>query len=255
MNFKTICFFMIIPFISLFSTECPVHVNEAQPELQAMPESSVETCFNEFISKGGTIIRLEGDVKPFQLSPNDIVFPACSGGNNRSQTLWNLLRPYADKITLNKPHATQYGFDPFNGKANWNRANPQKHDEFVLWAGVLKSPKLGWDVFASWLNKTDATPEEMNKMTEYYNEHYYHIDNLNGFRRVYITFAKNAHIHMYRLNQTNESLENVIVLFFPIEDLIKNPLPEWNTYHGSKKAYQELAKKISAYLDLTQVTK
>jgi hypothetical protein len=232
----------------------PIFFHETDDELQNNEGSSLETSLLEFTAKGGTIIRLEGDAEPYQLLPGDMVFPACSGGNNRSQTLWNLLRSYSNKISLKQPHATQYGFDPYNRKANWLRIKPpQQNDEFFLWAGVAKSEKLGWDIFADWLTRSEAAPEELNIMLNFYNQEYYNPNLPEGTRRIYITFAKNAHIHLYRLNQTNTSLENVVVLFFPLEDLIKHPLPVWDTYPGSIKSYIEFAGILSPYLDFTKL--
>lgn len=124
-------FFMLISTVTLTANDHeitqPIHVNrpiyphEADKELQENLTSSLEASLREFKAKGGTVIRLDGATLPYQLLPGDMVFPSCSGAQNRSQTLWNLLRPYSDKISLKQPHATFYGFDPYNGKANWLR--------------------------------------------------------------------------------------------------------------------------------------
>jgi hypothetical protein len=227
---------------------------EADPTLESHVESSLQTSLNRFLSKGGTFIRQEGDKEAFPLLEGDIVYPSCSGGSNRSQTLWNLLRPYSDKIRLKQPHATQYGFDPYNGQANWLRQESSNMaNEFQLWAGIPKSPKFGSEKFDSWLTKTSATPEELEVLTDYFNREYYNPNVPPGTRRIYITFGKNAHIHLYRLSQTNESLKNVFVLFYPLEDLIKNPPDEWNAAPRSIKTYVELSKLISRYLDLSAI--
>lgn len=88
-------------------------------------------------------------------------------------------------------------------------------------------------------------------MTKYYNTHYYHPDLPQGSRRVYITFTKNAHTHLHRLNATNGSLKDVYVIVYPIEDLIAHPLPEWETYPRSLKTYQELASILIKYLNFS----
>ena len=98
-----------------------------------------------------------------------------------------------------------------------------------------------------------VSPQTLAVMSDYYNSHYYNPSLPTGTRRVYITFAKNAHIHLYRLTQTNASLKNVIVLFFPLEDLINAPLPEWNTYPYSVKSYAKFAEMLIAYLDFSQL--
>lgn len=116
-----------------------------------------------------------------------------------------------------------------------------------------RSPKLGWDIFEEWLTRSDATTEILEIMLNYYTREYFNPDIPAGTRRIYITFQRNAHIHLYRLNQTNDSLENVVILLFPLDDLIKHPLPEWNAVPCSLKTYIELAKKLESHLDLSQL--
>lgn len=232
----------------------PIYPHEAEGELEKLDESTLEKILAEFTSKGGTIVRLDESNKPFKLASGDYVFPACSGGNNRSQTLWSVLRPFDGKINLMQPHATRYGFDPYNGLPNWNRTHhTQKDDEFTSWAGVSKSRKFGWDIFEEWLSRSDVTVEELDLMLEYYNTHYYHPNIPADTRRVYMTFAQNTHVHLHRLCQTNESLDNVVVVFIPLEDLIAKPAAEWDTYPRSVKAYTELGNILKAYLDFSQL--
>jgi hypothetical protein len=231
-----------------------IHADEFDEDLELIESSNLHSSITEFIAKGGVLLRMEGEVSPFQFKMGDMVFPACSGGNNRSQTLWGLLLPYNEMISLQPPHATRYGFDSYNGKINWNRTNHfQKDDEFVKWAGVSKSTKFGWNLFNDWLLSDEATTSELELMTEYYNANYYNPSPLHGKRRIYITFAKNAHVHLYRLNQTNSTLENVFVLFYPIEDIIAKPLTEWETHPRSVKAYSELASMLEKYLDFGKI--
>ena len=232
----------------------PIDWNEVDEDLQSVEGSSLMKVLTVFQEKGGTIIRLDGNAAPYQLLPGDMVFPSCSAGINRSQTLWNVLRPYSDKITLRQPHATRYGLDPFNGKVNWHRVEGKaSSDDYYLWAGVERSPRFGFDVFNAWLEKKEATPEELQIISSYYDREYYNPDIPAGTRRVYITFSKNAHAHLYRLNQANRSLENVVVLYFPLADMIKHPLPEWNTYQASLKSYVEFSNILKAYLDFDRL--
>lgn len=138
---------------------------------------------------------------------------------------------------------------------NWNRTHHiQSNDEFIKWAGFYKSTKFGWDLFNDWLSRNEATKSELEMMTDYYNSHYYNPSLTLGARRVYVTFARNAHVHLHRLNQTNATLENVFVLFYPIEDLIAKPLPEWETHPRSVKAYYELASMLEKHLDFTKLS-
>jgi hypothetical protein len=229
-----------------------LYSSEADEDLEKKESSSLRATLMEFSAKGGTLIRLEKDAEPFKLAPGDQVFTSCSGGNNRSQTLLEVLRPYAAQLDLLLPHATRYGFDPYNGLVNWHRTHhKQKDDEFILWAGKQKSPKLGWSTFEGFLSKTEATPEELQTILDYYTFNYYNSEIPSGSRRVYITFAKNAHAHLYRLNRTNTSLDNVVVLFYPLEDCIAHPLPEWETYPRSVKCYTEFSKMLMQYLDFS----
>ena len=252
---------MKILICGLLLLQCPAQtepnvmaLNEVDKELEQNNHSSSHKVLAEFTAKGGIFVRMNKDTAPYPLAPGDRVFPACSGGNNRSQTLWNILLPYTDKITLMPPHATCYGFDPYNGRSNWQRTqHTYLDDEFISWAGRPKSQKFGWDIFMELFSKEQASPEELARMLGYYNVEYYNPTLSPGTRRVYITFAKNGHIHLHRLSQVNTSLENVVVLLFPLEDLINHPLPEWNTYPRSLKTYVEFAKILKASLDLSRL--
>lgn len=227
---------------------------EAESDLEQNSESSLKISLANFIEKGGTLIPFEEDSEPYAFSIGDAVFPSCSGANNRSQTLWNLLLPYNDRIILMNPHATRYGFDPYNGKANWHRTgHSYSDDEFIFWAGIQKSCKFGFDLFGSWLLKSEATEEELNILWKYYSEQYFVSTIPAETKRIYITFSKNTHVHLFRLCQTNSFLKNVVVLSFPFDDLIYTPLPEWNTYRRSKQAYINLAAMISKHLDFSNL--
>lgn len=228
---------------------------EAESDLEQNSESCLKISLSKFIEKGGTLVRFDEDSAPYAFSKGDVVFPSCSGANNRSQTLWNLLRPYDDRIILMNPHATRYGFDPYNSKANWHRTgHSYADDEFIFWAGIPKSCKFGFDLFESWLLKTEVAEEELNVLWKYYSEQYYVSTFPEETKRIYITFSKNTHVHLFRLSQTNRSLQNVIILSYPFDDLIYSPLPEWNTYRRSKEAYVNLAAMILKYLDFSNLT-
>ncbi|MFA6915003.1 MAG: hypothetical protein WC222_01275 [Parachlamydiales bacterium] len=251
-------FYLLIAlvFISALSAKITSSSIEYDVELQANANTSFDILVDQFRIKGGTFIVMEEGVEPFALNKNDIVFPSCSGGNNRSQTVWGILRPFADKIRLRPPHATSYGFDPYQGKSNWLAIKePQSNDKFQVWAGVPKSTKLGWDLFAVWLDNETPSEADLKKMLDYYSNVYFNPAIPEGTRRVYITFTKNAHIHLFRLNQTNDSLDNVVLLLFPLQDLIKHPPMTWNTAPGSVKTYRELSKLISKHLDFSNLEK
>jgi len=239
---------------TIFKQHSIIYAHECDEDLEQNESSRLQASLSEFTARGGVLIRMEGEAIPFSLKAGDRVFPSCSGANNRSQTLWNILQLYDGVISLQPPHATRYGLDPYNGKVNWNRTTHiHEDDEFIKWAGLCKSPKFGWNVFNDYFLKDTATPGDLNAITEYYNTHYFKPAVPFGIRRVYITFSKNAHVHLYRLNQTNSTLDNVVVLFYPIDDLIANPLPEWETPPRSIKAYRELAFMLEKYLDFSRI--
>lgn len=241
-------------YIGILTAENPsTYLYEPDDTLELYSESSLENSYAAFCAKGGTFVMLD-EGSTYAVMPGDVVFPSCSGGNNRSQTLWNLLRPYAGEITLMPPHATRYGFDPYNGLENWQRtSHSQKNDEFALWAGIPKSQKFGWDLFGKWLPQTNVPTDVIQEMSEYYTTHYYNPESLAGSRRIYITFAQNVHVHFYRLSQTNASLENVVLVCFPLEDLIHGPKSEWHTYPRSEKCYRKFSQILQSRLDCSQL--
>ncbi len=255
--YLSFCFAMltlnIITIDAAAATSSKIFDNEAEVTLQQNPETSLSTVLEQFEAKGGTLIRLADDATPFQFLMNDVIFPSCSGGNNRSQTLYAVLSPYADKIVINLPYATRYGFDPYNNQTNWVNNHLPTNDEFELWAGTPKQTKFAWKEFAAWLGKTEATEEELAVMREYHNREYFSPSLPEGTRRIYITFAQNAHVHLYRLAQTNDSLENVFLLYYPMPDLICTPHPEWHTKPQAQKAYVELSALLRLFLDFSQL--
>lgn len=243
-----------LAFIESQEAELPiVHADTIEKELEECIESSLSTVFKQFMAKGGTIHCLSEENEPFALAVGDYVFPSCSGGYNRSQTLWNILRPFADKICLHQPHATRYGFDPYNGKANWLDPDFRCNDEFFHWAGIGKSPIFGFEFAEQWLSIIDIGKETLALLKDFYDCNYYAPYLPEGTRRVYITFEKNAHVHLYRLVHTNECLDSVVVLYFPLPDLIYTPLPEWKTYPSSVEAYSKLASILRSRLNFEQL--
>lgn len=255
--FSSLAFNFFVPLAAQIKDTTPVIFHhEGEDHLQKHQESSLETVLSEFLGKGGRVFRLEGDSEPFQFLPGDVVFPSCSAGFNRSQTVWALLQPYAKTIKLMPPHATRYGFDPYDDTLDgyFNNIEPSDIDEFKLWSGFDKQTKFGWDNFVHSISEDGVSQDELELMREYYNREYYCPPISSETRRVYITFAKNAHVHLYRLCQTNDTLANAIVLFFPLEDLIHKPEPAWQTIPQSEKAYREYAKKLRKFFDFSPLS-
>lgn len=130
-------------------------------------------------------------------------------------------------------------------------------DEFILWAKEPKATRFGYEQLGHLVGRETATAEELQQISHYFNVHYFGPESQwkgqNGQRRVYLTFDKNSHIILHRLNQANDRLDNVIVAHFPFRDLVSNPLPEWKTYRLSYVAYDQFAKILLKLLDLERL--
>ena len=247
--------------VSLFMTLLPVLSLTAAPpfpidaELQSCEGASAEACLEVFLAKGGSFQSvMEG--ASFTLLPGDAVYPVCSGGFCRSQTLWALLLPYAHQIILFPPHAARHGWDPYNRKINRyrNQSMESGPDEFILAFGIDKAVRFGFDQATPW-----ETANNLSDMTAYYDTHYYgpesHWQGSQGQRRVYIAFANNTHVVLRRLVQTNDCLDGVIVIGIDYEDLISYPPASLNTHRRSQLAYEYFANKLTPLLNLSEVTK
>lgn len=232
---------------------------EVEVDLQSDENTAWQKVLVAFKQKGGTLIRVGSGAdsfqKNYQLQPGDAVYPVCSGGFCRSQTLWSLLRKYADKMVLFPPHAARLGFDPYNGQVNWHRNDIMEtwYDEFEQWAQIPKANRCGFDVFASIHPLETVSQEELKCISEYYNEHYFGPQSSwqgqKGNRRVFITFDKNTHVVLHRLIQANDNLNDVEVVHLAFADLVTHPLPEWNTFPRSVTAYENFSQLINELID------
>jgi hypothetical protein len=241
--------------------------------LEKSETTSGTNCLNTFCAKGGTFVSLVPSLAKsipcydtsnrFTLEPGDTVFISCSAGFRRSQTLWSLLSPYSKSgnIDLPAPHATRYGCDPYNDKVNWHENAEEENkpgDEFEQWSSHTKADRLGFDQIPRWEEelKQRGITETLASITEYYNEHYYNVSATHSKgRRVFITYAANAHIHLHRLNQINETLGNVILVHIDSKDLITEPPEEWNTYRASREAYRRFAEFLENLIDCSHLQK
>lgn len=187
-----------------------------------------ERCLELFKSKGGLFHHVnpfsehETERMPFCLQVNDEIRPSCSGGWCRSQTLYAKLLKYSpSKIILLHPHATRYGCDPYNDEVNWNEELSQ--DAFKDWAGMEKALRFGFEKLHEWRSiETNPTKENLEVVKEYYDKNYFG-DKQTQNRRVFITFAANAHVILKRLNETNECLNNVVVVHIDLDDSMTTP--------------------------------
>lgn len=232
----------------------PFRVDETLQQIQAGKD-----CQDEFKKKGGTLIVFDpnaDDINKFVVKPGDDVRIGCTAGWCRSQTL-HLIFEMFDGIMNRKPHGTRYFFDTAWGKPQWNK-NIQSEaglDEFESCFGLKKADRVGHKEFSHMRNSIDVSPETIREVQEFYDQHYFGPQSFdsNSKRIVYITFAANAHVILYRLNQTNQDLSKHILICIDVDDYMTNPLAEWNTYPRSVKAYTKCAQHFMSFFDFSQL--
>lgn len=239
--------------------DTPFRVDET---LEKKEETKGKVCLETFQEKGGFFYHLDPnkvtEKDRFVLLTGDIVYPSCSAGFNRSQTLHALLSYFLNSIILFEPHATRRGFDPYNDQANWhiNKAKEKQPDEFKLWAQKEKAPRFGFDQFEYLMDEHDPSPEILNAIRKFYDEHYFGAgsitNNFEGQRRVYITFAQNVHVILHRLNQNNADLNNVVVVSIDLDDYIDKP-QEKIIASKSQAAYAIFAQILRELIDFSQL--
>ncbi len=234
----------------------PFRVEES---LEKRTETTGEKCLEKFKSKGGELVVLDPNnpsIEKFELHPKDTVFPGCTAGLCRSVTLWTVLSPFSESITLFPPHATRQGFDPYNDKPHWqeNYEFDLEDDEYAMWNNGPKPVRFAYEEYRHLQHISDPSPELLKELKQFHDDKYYGPSSADqGSRRVYITFSVNTHAILHRLNQTNETLENVIVVSVDLDDYISTPLQEWNALPRSRKAYENLAKLLESLLDTTKL--
>lgn len=219
-----------------------------------------QACLDEFIKKGGTfqfVENLDSLEKPIiVLEKGMSVYPVCSGGFCRSQTLWALLRNYDDKIELFKPHAARYGWDPVIGRIRRerNRAAESKGDDFKKAFGVEKSVRFGFENEGSWEElEKDATPENLKILSDFFGESFYGANSSATKRRVYIAFANNAHVVLKRLNEVNDDLSKVTVIAIESEDVMTHPPDFLKTSPGSEKSFRYFYGLLEKAFDFSRL--
>lgn len=242
------------------------HYLAIEKELESKPETAGKKVLEEFLRKNGTFHSIRPFSPDYQnekitILPGDAVYPACTGGFCRSQTFWAVLRPYEKQIVLFPPHATRYGFDPYNGKVNWHRNDAKEggKDEFFECFQFSKSARYGYQQFDSYRDMTQdtASQEVLDEISAYYSQNYYGPQSSwqgkSGSRRVYVAFAANAHAILMRLVQSNADLSNVVVYYIESEDYISHPMPEWQTDRRSSTAYCIYAEIMDKILDTSKL--
>lgn len=233
-------------------------------DLERDPNTTAESCLKNFFQKGGclkvipNLLELQGD--KIQIYPGDAIYPICSGGWCRSQALWAILYPFSDQIVLFPPHAARVGWDPYNGKINRYRNYPQElvPDEFSTFFGMNKALRFGFENNTEWKSiEKLPTSTGLNKISQFYEQYYFGLNSTwhgkQGERRVYIAFSNNAHVTLYRLNQSNQNLQGVTVIAIESEDLITYPPTSLNTTSRSSKAYGHFAGLLLEIFDLARL--
>lgn len=256
MNILRSVLYATLLFTSVFASD-PTYYFKVEKHLEKHAGSRGQECLREFLARGGAFHSYPYDIPSFTIEEGDAVYPICSGGWCRSQTLHALLKPYSEYIVLFPPHAARLGWDPYNGQINRyrNYEGEKKHDEFALCFKREKELRMGFEKDAEWKAIESApTKEGLATIRAYYNEHFFGpgsaFKGKQGRRRVYITFAANAHVILYRLLETNQSLEGVHIVALDLEDLVSHPLKEWNTTPRSIKAYQAFYESLRKILEV-----
>jgi len=224
---------------------------------------TAEKCLEVFKSKGGAFYSVnpfaenECEKRPFSLKIGDKVFPSCSGGWCRSQVLYTkLLKYFPEKIELLSPHATRYGCDPYNGEINWNKNTDGEisTDAFKDWAGAERALRIGFENVHAWKYiESDPSKENLQELKQYYDQHYFGYESAQN-RRVYITFAANAHVILNRLNETNKSLDNAVVVHIDLDDSMTNPY-DARISKLSIEAFQAFSLLLESVLDVSDLEK
>jgi len=226
--------------------------------LEKDDKTKLEICMHEFFKRGGKLECFDSQTekKQIMLTRGVVVYPVCSGGWCRSQSLWAYLSKFSNVITLMPPHAARYGWDPYNGKINReaNREKEAYYDEYAQHFHHEKQMRVGFEKDDEW-KKIEANPTEENlrKITQYYNDTYYGIDSKDTKQRIFITFEKNAHVVMHRLCQANESLKNVTVISISWPDTMTSPPKELNTFPRSQLTYQIFTQQLQNLFDVKEL--
>lgn len=232
--------------------DTPFRIDESLEMIQ-----SGKSCKDEFEAKQGKLIIINpADESPtvFTVVPGDDIRISCSAGWCRSQTLFQIFEKYQG-ITNRAPHGARDYLDPATGKAKWtvNLEKESLPDEFEDYFGVPKALRFGHEEFSHLRDNINPSQELLEKVSDFYNANYYSpesCDSESG-RNVYITFAANAHVILYRLNQTNLDLSRHVVVVIDLDDYITSPLTEWNTYPRSTTSYKNYESILMGLFNFT----
>lgn len=252
-------------------TELSIKVSNAADEipfkkdeyLEQNPNTNAQSCLQEFMQKGGVVQCIgsltEAAIPKIRLNIDDAVYPVCSGGFCRSQALWVILQSLGDQIVLFPPHAARAGWDPYNGQINRykNYAQESAPDEFNAFFGIEKIPRFGFENTSEWKSIEESpSADGLKLISQFYNKNYFgphsSWQGQKGKKRVYIAFSSNAHVVLYRLNQTNDDLKNVTLIAIESEDLITYPPAFLHTTSRSTLAYEYFTNLLKQIFDFSE---
>lgn len=225
----------------------------AEEDLERNPESTLTRCTQRFLAMGGTLERYsdEKDTRRVKLLPGATIYPVCSGGWCRSQSLYYFLEKHIGKIQLVAPHAARLGWDPYNERYNRvrNRAKEEvSNDGFVAHFGKDRVLRFGFEHDAQWQQyEAVDSPNGRKAIGKFYNDTYFGPS--QATERVYIAFEKNPHVIMHRLCQANTSLKNVKVISIDWKDTMSKPPAHLNTPPRSALTYKLFVDQLSALID------
>ncbi len=191
----------------------------------------------QFEAAGGKIFPIDEQSAPFVLRQGDEIFPICSGGWCRSQTLMCVLQDcFSGAITVHRPHAARYGWDPFDGTLYRKHNLPLEIgiDEFYRAFHRHKSLRAGFKHNDKWMSYLEDE-SKWQELYDFYTAWYWGYT--SDYRLVYATFAGNCHVTLKRLLDSGKSLENVVILAFDMEDYVSHPREE-GVIPRSCKAYR-----------------
>ncbi len=251
-------------------TELSIKVSNTADEVPFKKDEYLEqnqntiarSCLQEFKQKGGVVQCIESltdaTTPKIRLNRDDAVYPICSGGFCRSQAMWGILQSLGDQIILFPPHAARAGWDPYNGQVNRykNYAQESVSDEFNAFFGIEKAQRFGFENASEWKSIEESPSEEGLKLiSQFYNLNYFgphsSWNGQKGKKRVYIAFSSNAHVILYRLNQANDSLKDVMLIAIESEDLITYPPAFLNTASRSTIAYEYFTNLLKQIFDFS----
>lgn len=241
---------------------------------QTSEDNNLNNTVREFKSRGGkvyfmpsldnveiheknTIIKDDSINEIFTIKKDDILYPVCHQGVNRSQVLYLLLKSF--KLHVNghiteviAPHGAESGFDPYK------LSNPLTYDNYFQYLNDVVIQNDPTDILTPIFNKTFGHDKHLRYGTDYvelkkrergefdlnikhngthdfeilynnrkhmrdwFKKDYYNSTFSTSRRRVFITFMRSSKIIMDRLMESETPLDNIVIISFPWGDTIGN---------------------------------